>query len=150
VDKQVFGYANVQLALLYSSSLFWWRECIRKALAVDPRREIVRKYLPIQVIFPIVVCVLTQLTMNGDTEIKYLRETILLVSISAIFESPAEYFYCDALISNSMQTRVVAEGVALAVKSASIYGALLAGFNLAAYGVGHVCYSVTLLVTYKL
>ena len=80
----------------------------------------------------------------------YVRETIFLISFSAILESPAEYFYCDALVSKSMHSRVVAEGVALAVKSASIYGALLLGFELASYAVGHLAYSIALLITYKI
>jgi hypothetical protein len=83
------------------------------------------------------VCICAQLTISNTTSatsadgggtIAYVRETIFLISVSAILESPAEYFYCDALVSKSMQSRVVAEGVALAVKSASIYGALLLGF----------------------
>jgi hypothetical protein len=115
------------MALLYSCSLFWWRECIRKVLAVNPDKEIVKKYLPIQVLFPIAVCICAQLTVSNSC-LTYTRETIFLISVSAILESPAEYFYCDALLSNSMQSRVVAEGVALAVKSASIYAALLMEF----------------------
>lgn len=43
VDKEVYGYANVQLAFFLSCCLFWWRECVRRTIqqiARDPKQNL--------------------------------------------------------------------------------------------------------------
>ena len=104
-------------------------------------------------VFPLLACGFALVYPFDETvlRIENLRITVLITAVAALIESPAEYYYCQALANGNLRARVVAEGVALFLKAISIYVAI-AYFEtqLLAYGIGNFVYSTVLIICYKL
>ena len=73
---------------------------------------------------------------------------IFIHCLAAFLESLTEPFYYTMLWKGDLNGKVKTELVALTVKSLLTYGLLLRGFDLLAYALAQLAYSLILLVVY--
>ncbi len=84
-----------------------------------------------------------------SVEAKSFEGSIIVLICAALIEKITETFYIDGLLKMDFSTRVSAEGAAILVKSCTIYLSLkVFGLELMAFALGHVAYSLALLVSY--
>ena len=68
--------------------------------------------------------------------------------LAAFLENLSEPFYVHMLITGDIGPRVKTECVGILIKSVTTYFLLLNDFNLLAYAISHLLYSLTLFVFY--
>ena len=133
VQKEVYGYANIQLHLFYSMILFYSKEAVRKSCqrelhlsTAHSRPTINRSALNLVLLSlprQLLLSLLTYLFVTHfyPPPLAHFRLSLFLTCFSALLENLCEPFYLVILQRMEMSKRVKAEGLAIFVKSILLY-----------------------------
>ena len=103
---------------------------------------------PIQFVLAICMFIGVTWTSSESQDLDYFGISVFLMCLAAFIENLSEPYYIHMLITGDIRPRVKTECVGILIKSVSTYYLLRNDFNLLAYAISHLLYSLTLVVLY--
>ena len=102
--------------------------------------------VPIQLILAMTVYLFITFNSDNQSNLDNFSISILVMCIAAFLENLSEPFYIHMLLTGDMQPRIKTECVGILLKSVATYYLLINNFNLLAYSLSQLLYSVSLLL----
>jgi len=150
IPPSLLGATAIKLELLLSTCLFLGREPIRLACCQSHARHSHSQSIHSLSYFaiPVTTSISLLLLFFTSPSLSQISTTTILYCLSTIIESTAEPQIIKMMIGGDISLKSYAEGVAVAVKSLSLYLMLTVGSNLfsdqlVSFGVSQILYSLT-------
>ena len=156
VNKEVYGYVSIQVALYMSLSMFFAKEAVRKAAIRDigDNRSIrssfnlVQLTLPLNLIMTGLATAFILFLTNPSLELDYFVPSILCWAASLTMECYLEAYYVYMTLSKNLTPRVTLETVGVIIKTTLNYLLLTQNLHLISYAASQLVYNTILLVGY--